>query len=47
LLATWTITVDEVRALIEKMRPTPRAQTIRNVLHTLSQLYEDSGAAGC
>ena len=24
--------MDEVRALIEKMRPTPRAQTIRNVL---------------
>ena len=30
MLATWTITVDEVRALIEKMRPTRGAQTIRN-----------------
>ena len=34
-----------MRALIEKIRPTHRAQTIRNVLHTLSRLYEDQPKA--
>lgn len=35
------LTVDDVRSLIDELRPTLRAQTIRNVLHTLSRLYED------
>jgi integrase len=39
------ITVDDVLALIEKMRPTHRPQTIRNTLHTLSRLYEDQPKA--
>jgi integrase len=39
------ITVDDVKALIEALRPTHKAQTIRNVLHTLSRLYEDQAKA--
>src|SRR5882672_1145370 len=39
------ITVDDVLAVIEKMRPTHAPQTIRNVTHTLSRLYEDQPKA--
>jgi hypothetical protein len=39
------LTVDEVRKLIETMHPTHRPQTVRNVLHTLSRLYEDQPKA--
>jgi integrase len=39
------ITVDDVKTLIEAMRPTHKAQTIWNVLHTLSRLYEDQAKA--
>ena len=39
------ITVDDVKAVIETMRPTHKPQTIRNVLHTLSRLYEDQPTA--
>jgi integrase len=39
------ITVDDMKSLIEAMRPTHRAQTIRNTLHTLSRLYEDQPKA--
>jgi integrase len=39
------ITSDDVRKLIEDLRPVLRAQTIRNVLHVLSRLYEDQPKA--
>jgi integrase len=39
------LTVDDVRTLIEALRPALRPQTIRNVLHTLSRLYEDQPKA--
>src|SRR5438874_4038099 len=39
------ITVDDVKALIEALRPTHKPQTIRNVLHTLSRLIEDQPKA--
>src|SRR5262249_7905092 len=35
------IAIDDVRALITELRATHRPQTIRNVLHTLSRLFED------
>jgi integrase len=39
------LTVDDVRKLIEELRPKKSAQTIKNVLHTLSRLYEDQPEA--
>jgi len=39
------LTVDDVRKLIEELRPKLKPQTIRNVLHTLSRLYEDQPKA--
>src|SRR5262249_3204337 len=35
------ITIDDVRRLITELRATHRPQTIRNVLHTMSRLFED------
>lgn len=39
------ISIDDVRQLIIDLRATHRPQTIRNVLHTLSRLFEDQPRA--